>query len=189
VLIRKSKDPFCEIRINGPGELLLGEGAKTFVLEHKDEAELAQRLASRCGYVRDRNPRNAVIASIRWMIRHRTEESHDRQFASLIDAAFTAAGKEPPFLGQTSPFASERGVHVPPNFSWRGSMSTTTSGLCRTTAEITEQLLARRTAPETLMSRNKFAMRIFPRKVKPFRRMCAPLIGFRSPGGCVKPDY
>jgi hypothetical protein len=38
------------------------------------------------------NPRNAVIAELRWTTRDRTGRSHDRNFNILIDAAFRAAG-------------------------------------------------------------------------------------------------
>ena len=41
---------------------------------------------------RDRNPRNALIAELRWVIRWRTGSPHDRELTILIDAAFQAAG-------------------------------------------------------------------------------------------------
>src|ERR1700687_536456 len=46
-----------------------------------------------CDYVVRRvNPRNALIAGLRWTIRYRTGRPHDRELSVLIDAAFRAAG-------------------------------------------------------------------------------------------------
>jgi hypothetical protein len=43
--------------------------------------------------VRERNPRNALIAELRWTIRDRTGKTHDREFSALIDAACRSAGR------------------------------------------------------------------------------------------------
>lgn len=43
-------------------------------------------------YERHLNPRNALIAELRWTIRERTGRPHDRELSTLIDAAFRAAG-------------------------------------------------------------------------------------------------
>jgi hypothetical protein len=42
--------------------------------------------------VRNLNPRNAVIAELRWTIRQRTGRPHDRELNDLIGSAFRAAG-------------------------------------------------------------------------------------------------
>jgi len=44
--------------------------------------------------VRNLNPRNALIAELRWTIRERTGRPHDSDLNVLIDAAFRAAGFE-----------------------------------------------------------------------------------------------
>ena len=49
------------------------------------------------------NPRNAVIAELRWTIRERTGRPHDRELNVLIDAAFRAAGyKEGCYIDSTA---------------------------------------------------------------------------------------
>jgi hypothetical protein len=49
------------------------------------------------------NPRNAVIAELRWTIRDRTGKPHDREINALIDAAFRAAGyKEGYYIDSTT---------------------------------------------------------------------------------------
>ena len=40
------------------------------------------------------NPRNAVLAELRWTIRYRTGKPHDRQLQTLINAAYRAAGRK-----------------------------------------------------------------------------------------------
>ena len=54
-------------------------------------------------YVRYVNPRNALIAELRWTIRKRTGRPHDPELAVLIDAAFRAAGyKEGCYIDSTA---------------------------------------------------------------------------------------
>ena len=49
------------------------------------------------------NPRNAVIAELRWTIRQRTGRPHDHELNALIDAAFRAAGyKEGCYIDSTA---------------------------------------------------------------------------------------
>jgi hypothetical protein len=43
--------------------------------------------------IRERNPRNASIAELRWTIRQRTGKPQDRELSTLIDAACRAAGR------------------------------------------------------------------------------------------------
>jgi hypothetical protein len=57
-------------------------------------ASMLEHFLSWSYYVRQVNPRNAVIAELRWTIRHRTGRPHDREFTVLIHAAFRAAGFE-----------------------------------------------------------------------------------------------
>jgi hypothetical protein len=42
--------------------------------------------------IRHINPRHALIAELRWTIRHRTGKPHDRELNILLDASFRAAG-------------------------------------------------------------------------------------------------
>ena len=44
-------------------------------------------------YVRQVNPRNALIAELRWAIRYKTGAPHDRELNILFDAAYRAAGR------------------------------------------------------------------------------------------------
>jgi hypothetical protein len=54
-------------------------------------------------YVRYVNPRNALLAELRWTIRERTGRPHDRELAILIDAAFHSAGyKEGCYIDSTA---------------------------------------------------------------------------------------
>jgi len=49
------------------------------------------------------NPRDALIAGLRWTIRERTGRPHDRDLSILIDAAFRAAGyKEGCYIDSTT---------------------------------------------------------------------------------------
>jgi hypothetical protein len=66
-------------------------------------AEMLEHFLSWDYYVRYVNPRNAVIAELRWTIRARTGRPHDRELSVLIDAAFRAAGcKEGCFIDSTT---------------------------------------------------------------------------------------
>jgi hypothetical protein len=57
-------------------------------------ASMLEHLLSTDYSVRFVNPRNALIAELRWAIRHATRKPHDRDLNALIDAAFRAAGYE-----------------------------------------------------------------------------------------------
>jgi hypothetical protein len=89
----QANDPFCEIRMVRGNETLL-EDCRELGLEFGKAADLIERFISSDWSTRERNPRNTVIASLRWTIRHRTGSSHDSELATLIDAAFVAVGKD-----------------------------------------------------------------------------------------------
>lgn len=98
---RQSNDPFCE--------LSLISTKSTTIPVHDDAPDLADRTASFIEkflswdwYNRERNPRNALIAELRWTIRARTGRSHDRELAAVIDAAFRAAGRKELCLDNTT---------------------------------------------------------------------------------------
>jgi len=100
-LVRQLEDPFCGVRLicTRDTEVPLGE----------DLRDLAQRAADfiekfiswdRC--VIERNPRNSLIAELRWTIRHRTGKPHDRDLSTIIDAARRAAGRKELLLDNTT---------------------------------------------------------------------------------------
>jgi hypothetical protein len=101
-----ANNPLCEIRVltrkkgrkKHLTEILLDEGSREFGRELGNAADLIEKLTCSNWSVRDRNARNTMIAFLRGTIRYRTGTSHDKELASLIDAAFTAAGKEPPYF-------------------------------------------------------------------------------------------
>src|SRR5262249_25676824 len=98
---QKVRDPFCEKRIVCKRDI-----------EICDISELGERIANIANFVedflswdwyaRDRNPRNALIAELRWTIRSRTRKPHDEDLSALIDAAFRAAGGKGPMLDNTT---------------------------------------------------------------------------------------
>jgi hypothetical protein len=64
-----------------------------------ETADWVENFLSWDWYTRDKNRRNALIAELRWTIRHRTGRPHDHELNVLIDAAFRAAGlKKGPYL-------------------------------------------------------------------------------------------
>jgi hypothetical protein len=86
-------DPFAE-------KSLISTSATTIPL-HEDVRDQAEQTASFIEKflswnwsVRERNPRNALIAELRWTIRSRTGKPHDRELSALIDAAYRAAGRD-----------------------------------------------------------------------------------------------
>jgi hypothetical protein len=93
----KGSDPFCEIRVVTKNETLL-EGSRSFGNELGHAADLIEKVISSNWSTRERNPRNTVIALLRWTIRDRTGTPHDSELATLIDAARSAAGKRCIFL-------------------------------------------------------------------------------------------
>jgi hypothetical protein len=93
----QANDPFCEIRVVTKNETLL-EGSRNFGNELGQAADLIEKIISSNWSTRERNPRNTVIASLRWTIWHRTGAPHDSELATLIDAARSAAGKSCIFL-------------------------------------------------------------------------------------------
>jgi hypothetical protein len=104
VFAAQAGDPFCEIRRVKKNQWLHGVSPE-FRNQLEKAADLIEDLISSNWSARHRNPRNTVIARLRWEIRHRTGAPHDSQLATLIEAAFTGAGQDPIFL---EPRALER---------------------------------------------------------------------------------
>lgn len=90
-LAKKMNDPFSEVSIvsmiDSPVREIHNLGKHV-----EDTANIVEKVLSWDWYVRDRNPRNSIIAELRWQIRWRTGRPHDLELATLIDAAFRAAG-------------------------------------------------------------------------------------------------
>jgi hypothetical protein len=98
---RQFDDPFCEKRLSST--------ADTTIPVQEDLTDLADRAASFIEkflswdwYIRERNPRNALIAELRWTIRNRSKKPHDRELSTLIDAACRAAGRKELRLDNTT---------------------------------------------------------------------------------------
>ena len=95
---RKLNDPFCEVSIASIRDLSPGELIRLKKLV-KETTDFVEKFLTWNWYARDSNPRNAVIAELRWQIRERTGKPHDLEFTELIDGAFRAAGvKDGPYL-------------------------------------------------------------------------------------------
>jgi hypothetical protein len=90
-LAQELNDPFCEVHLLGSTDLSAFEIPR---LGNKldETADFLEKFLSWDWYTRDRNPRNAVIAELRWQIRRRTGKPHDAELAALIDAGFRAVG-------------------------------------------------------------------------------------------------
>ena len=98
---RQYGDPICEKRVISPRDITIS------LLE--DLPDLANRAASFIEkflswdwYIRERNPRNVLIAELRCTIRARTGEPHDRELSTVIDAACRAAGRDELYLDNTT---------------------------------------------------------------------------------------
>lgn len=87
----KVKMPFVDVTIFGGRDYPLF-AVGTLREDLLKAAEMLEHFLSWDYYVLNANPRNAAIAELRWMIRHRTGRPHDRELSVLIDAAFRAAG-------------------------------------------------------------------------------------------------
>jgi hypothetical protein len=93
----KANEPFCEIRMVTGNQILIGT-SKEFGNQLVQATDLIEKFISWNWSMRDRNPRNTVIALLRWGIRHHTGCPHDFELATLIDAASRAAGKSGIYL-------------------------------------------------------------------------------------------
>lgn len=92
--------PFMELTIYGSKDYPnYGKDYPNYALSTlRDEllkaATMVEHFLSWDYSVRNLNPRNAVIAELRWTIRQRTGRPHDRELNDLIGSAFRAAGSE-----------------------------------------------------------------------------------------------
>jgi hypothetical protein len=98
---RQLGDPFRETRLVSTRD--------TTIRRDEDLPDLAERAASFIEkflswhwYIRERNPRNALIAELRWEIRNRTGRPYDRELSTVIDAACRAAGRKELYLDNTT---------------------------------------------------------------------------------------
>jgi hypothetical protein len=94
-------DPFCATSLISTSD--------TDLTHPEDLSDLADSAASFLEKflswdwsIRERNPRNALIAELRWTIRSRTDKAHDRELSTLIDAACRAADRPELFLDNTT---------------------------------------------------------------------------------------
>lgn len=67
-----------------------------------EAASFIEKFLSWDWYIRERNPRNALIAELRCTIRDRTRRPHDRELSAVIDAAFRAAHRNELRLDNTT---------------------------------------------------------------------------------------
>jgi hypothetical protein len=94
--------PFTELRIYG------SEDYPNYALSSlRDEllkaATMLEHFLSWDYSVRNLNPRNAIIAELRWTIRQRTGRPHDRELNDLIGSAFRVIGsKEDCYIDSTA---------------------------------------------------------------------------------------
>jgi hypothetical protein len=89
---RQLDDPFCATNLisTRSTDLSLLEGLPDLA---DGAASFLQKFLSWDWSIRKRNPRNALIAELRWTIRYRTGRPHDRELSTLIDAACRSAGR------------------------------------------------------------------------------------------------
>ena len=98
---RQFGDPFCETRLISKTNTTIPFGEDSLNLAIS-AASYLEKFLSWDWSVRERNPRNALIAELRWTIRHRTGKPHDRALSTLIDSAYRAAGGQEPSLDNTA---------------------------------------------------------------------------------------
>jgi hypothetical protein len=84
-------DPFCQVSILSEKDCSLEE-IRDLGQSASATSDFLEKFLSWAWYTRHFNPRNTLIAELRWRIRERTGKPHDRELATLIDAAFRAAG-------------------------------------------------------------------------------------------------
>ena len=89
---RQFDDVVNEIRVIRTGDTATGPLNSLPELADRT-ASFIEKFLSWDWYVRERNPRNALIAELRWTIRARTGKPHDRELSTVIDAACRAAGR------------------------------------------------------------------------------------------------
>jgi hypothetical protein len=83
--------PFVDVGIVSKTDLP-DTALRTFPEDLLKTASMLEHFLSWDYSIRHVNPRNALIAELRWTIRYRTGKPHDRELSALIDAAFRAAG-------------------------------------------------------------------------------------------------
>jgi len=98
---RRFDDPFCATILNWTVSTAIEHSEKLPNLADK-AASFLEKFLSWDWSIRERNPRNALIAELRWTIRDRTGKPHDRELSTLIDAAYRAAGRREVCLDNTT---------------------------------------------------------------------------------------
>lgn len=92
----KLDDPFCEMGVALGRHYSVNEDP-SLGKRMTEASELIEKLLSWNWYTREKNPRNALIACLRWQIRERTKKPHDKELLAIISAAFRATGKKEGF--------------------------------------------------------------------------------------------
>lgn len=87
----KLREPFCDVTISSGKDYPLEDFGR-MRQDLLKTASIVEQFLSWDWYLRERNPRNSLIAELRWEIRARTGSPHDRELGALIDAAYRAAG-------------------------------------------------------------------------------------------------
>jgi len=101
-LEEKLNDRFCDVSIESITDFPMAE-INVLGRRVRETADFLEQFFCWNWYTREQNPRNALIAELRWQIRYRTKRPHDVELSTLIDAAFRAAGaKEQPSLDNTA---------------------------------------------------------------------------------------
>jgi hypothetical protein len=83
--------PFVEVTIIGRRDYPDSDTLRGDLL---NVASMLEHVLSWDYMVRYLNPRNSLIAELRWTIREKTGKPRDRELNVLIDAAFRAAGRK-----------------------------------------------------------------------------------------------
>jgi hypothetical protein len=98
---RQLDDPFSSVNrvTTKDREIPLGEDSRGLAV---GAASFIEKFISWDWCVTERNPRNLLIAELRWNIRERTGKPHDRELSTIIDAAYRAAGRRELALDNTT---------------------------------------------------------------------------------------
>jgi len=99
--VRRSDDPFSAVSIlsTRDADIPLGENSRELAAQ---SASFLEKFLSWDWLVTERNPRNVLIAGLRWTIRHHTRRPHDRELSTILDAACRAAGRKELLLDNTA---------------------------------------------------------------------------------------
>lgn len=97
--LANAPDPFREVAIFAARDYPKGADLREDLLK---TASVLEAYCSWNYYVRYLNPRQALLAELRWMIRCRTGKPHDRELNVVLDAVFRAAGYDGFYMDSTA---------------------------------------------------------------------------------------